>query len=237
MQNKVKQFINEMFGEITVLQGDDERIWFIVDEVYEKLGYSTAQKLYEKCDDDEIGSYRLTLRTSNGGNPNVTIISFDGLMDACGSARGERKEIWKSFRKWINNTVIPNIYKDGMYVNGEEDAANANELLDLIDEATERKVMRKYGIGVRKDLTSNIKENINPKNYHMYATITDQLVYKPLFDKTAKQLKQEFGTNKLRDELFSAEQLSEIAKQEEFVDRLVVALKDYHKVKAIVIAN
>lgn len=234
-ENRIKQFINEMFGEVTVLQSqDDERIWFIVDEIYEKLGYVTAQKLYEKCDVEEIGSYRLTVRTSKGGNPNVTIISFDGLMDACGSARGERKEIWKSFRKWINNTVIPNIYKDGMYVDGEEDCKTSEEVLNLIDEATERKIMRKYGIGCRKDLVGDIKDNLST-NPHMFATVTDQLIYKPLFGKRARDLKEEFGVTKLRDDLFTTEELSDIAKQEEFVDRLIVALKDYHKVKDIVI--
>lgn len=236
-ENKVRQFIDEMFGEVTVLQNDrDNRIWFVVNEIYEKLGYDSVFALTKKCDDSELGTYTLSRRTSNGGNPNVSIITFDGLMDACGSARGERKEIWKSFRKWINNTVIPNLYKDGMYVDGEEDCSTREELESLIDEATEWKIMRKFGIGVRKDLSGDIKENLS-HNKFMYSTVTDQLIYKPLFGKTAKQIKAEYGVNKLRDDLFTTKQLSDIARQEEFVDRLIIALKDYHKVKDIVVLN
>ena len=36
VRNTVKEFINEMFGEVTVIQKeDDSRIWFIVNEIYE----------------------------------------------------------------------------------------------------------------------------------------------------------------------------------------------------------
>lgn len=237
-ENKIRQFINEMFGEITVLQSqDDDRVWFIVDEIYTKLGYSKAQDLYSKCDNEEISTYVLTVNGKRQGARDIkTIITFDGLMDACGSARGERKEIWKKFRKWINNTVIPNLYKDGMYVNGEEDCETQEELEQLIDEATEWKIMRKYGIGVRNDLTGNIKLHINPSNSRLYGTITDQFVYKPIFGKTAKQMREQFGVKKLRDDLFTTQELSDIAKQEDFVDRLIVALGDYHKIKEIVLA-
>lgn len=237
-ENKIKQFINEMFGNVTVLQSDyDERIWFIVNEIYEKLGYSQAKDLYLKCDDEEVMSFTLTESHRNGIKDNGirTIISFDGLMDACGSARGERKEIWKTFRKWINNTVIPNIYKDGMYVNGEENCRSKEELEEHVELATERKIIRKYGIGKRKDLTKTISVKVrnNDTPYNKYAATTNQLVYEVLFGKTAKQLKEEFGVSKLRDDLFTIQELADIATQEQVVEKLLMSGIGYSKIKEI----
>ena len=123
VRNTVKEFINEMFGEVTVIQKeDDSRIWFIVNEIYEKLGYSQAKDLYSKCDKEEIMTFVINEnhRKSLKDNGKRTIVSFDGLTDACSNVRGKRKDIWKQFRKWVNNTIIPALYNDGAYIDGEE---------------------------------------------------------------------------------------------------------------------
>ena len=72
-----------MFGEVTVIQKEgDNRLWFIVDEIYEKLGYKQAKDLYTKADNEETSNFVLTEngKRGNGARDKRTIISFDELI-------------------------------------------------------------------------------------------------------------------------------------------------------------
>ena len=139
----------------------------------------------------------------------------------------------KQFRKPIKK-ILKILRQDGLYITGEEEANAVDELNSLLEKAYERKILRKYGIGVRKDLTSVIKDSLNPTNKFVYSTVTDNLIYIPTVGKKASQLKKEFGVSKLRDDHFSNEELNKIAEQEKFVSNLLDKFKDYGKVKEIV---
>lgn len=158
----------------------------------------------------------------------ITMFSENGLYEILLAKPKLRK-----FRKPVKH-ILKTLRQDGMYITGEDIVNNVQELDELLNKAYERKVLRKFGIGVRKDLTSVVQENLNPKNKFLYATITDQLIYKPTVGKTAKELKTKFHTKKLRDEHFTCEELTKIANQEQFVSNLIEKFKDYNKVKEIV---
>ena len=81
-------------------------------------------------------------RKSLKDNGKRTIVSFDGLTDACSNVRGKRKDIWKQFRKWVNNTIIPALYNDGAYIDGEENVQSEDELIKLGYEALMKKCER-----------------------------------------------------------------------------------------------
>lgn len=235
-ENKVKQFLDETFGEVRAIN-DNGEIWFVAKDVARVLEYSSTQKVTEKVDDED---YRTSLTLTNGGMQELLVINESGLYQVIVSITKKNKERYdkaRDFKRWLTKEVIPTLRKDGMYIDGEEDCKTKQELEELTQEALEWKVLRKFGIGVRKNMTGSIKSvNLTSDDkYNIYAKVTNELIYEPLFNKTASQLKSQFKVKQLRDELFTTEELKKIASQEEFVDRLIFSLKDYDKVKAIVI--
>lgn len=227
-ENKVKEFLSETFGQVrTVKEG--EVLWFVAKDICLALEYSESNvsSVVNRLDDEQKTT--LTLITSGNYTSNLLCVNEDGLYDIVMGA--VRKPKAKSFRKWITKEVIPTLRKDGMYVNGEEDVESVEELNQIVDEAMERKILRKFGIGVRKDWSRTIEDNWNIRNKFQFATYTNELVYKPIFNKTAKQLKKEFEVEKLRDDLFTLEELSNVAKLENEICTLIEFGADYYGVK------
>lgn len=228
--NKVKEFLNDMFGEVRTINKDGE-LWFVARDIATILDYRDTNDMVGKLDEDEKGTE--SLRTL-GGNQELRIINESGLYSAVLSITKRnqtRYEKAKEFKRWITKEVIPAIRQDGMYVNREEEMESVEELNQAIDKAFERKILRKYGIGVRKDLTSTIHNNWLIRNRYQMATYTNELVYKPLFGKTAKQLKEEYQTTSLRDELFTEDELVKIANVEGEIATLVEFGSTYHQIK------
>ena len=233
MNNKVQQFLNEVFGEVRAFKDTTEMAWFHANDVLSILEYAESGWRKKISRLNQKGVTKRHILTNGGiqemnfiNEPNLYLLVFGSKMDKA-----------EEFQDWICTNVIPVLRKDGMYVDGEENANTLEEFNDLMNDAYERKVLRKYGVSVRKDLTTIIKNNIETNNPYIFSTITDQLIYKPLFNKTAKQLKEFHNVKKLRDDLFSNDELVKLAKQEEFIGNLIEKIKDYHKVKEIVYMN
>lgn len=95
-------------------------------------------------------------------------------------------------------------------------------------------IEREKGIAVRQSLTKAIQqsgENERMHN-HAYSLYTD-LIYKSVFDKNAKQLREEYGITKkenMRD-LFSKEELSKVEAVERLVSGLVGCGWGYDEIK------
>ena len=188
-------------------------------------------------EDDEIftvilGSENFSeVKYNHGGlrkGTEITVFSEEGLYEILLA-----KPKLKQFRKPVKH-ILKTLRHDGLFITGENEVNNVEELDDLLNKAYERKILRKFGIGVRKDLTKVINDSLNPNNRFIYATITDQLIYIPTVGKKASELKVKFNTKKLRDDHFTNEELTAIANQEQFVSNLIEKFKDYHKVKEIV---
>lgn len=98
-------------------------------------------------------------------------------------------------------------------------------------------IEREKGIAVRQSLTKAIQqsgENERMHN-HAYSLYTD-LIYKSVFGKNAKQLREEYGITKkenLRD-LFSKEELSKVEAVERVVSGLVDCGWGYDEIKEFV---
>lgn len=225
-ENKVKEFLSENFGQVRAMTKDDE-LWFVAKDICDILGTKTKD-LRVLLKNKGIGSIDIL---TSGGVQSMLVVNESSLYKQIFKSR---KPFAEEFQDWICEEVIPSLRKDGMYVNGEEDVESVEELTQLVDEAMERKVLRKFGIGVRKDWSKTIEDNWNIRNKFQYATYTNELVYKPIFNKTAKQLKTEFEVDKLRDELFTLEELSNIAKLENEICTLVEFGSDYYGVKEYV---
>lgn len=234
MKNTVKQFLNDVFGEVRTVIKDDE-IWFCASDVAKCLGDREANRITRILDDEDRSTH---IVGTAFGEKEMTFISESGLYEVILSKKPkseEKRNHIKQFKKWITKEVIPTLRKDGMYVDGEENVESAEELIQLVDESMERKILRKYGIGVRKNLTGTIKENWvikTPKQYGMY---TNELVYKPLFNKTASQLKKDYNVKQLRDDLFTNDELSKISNVENDATTLIEFGADYYKVKEYIV--
>ena len=96
---------------------------------------------------------------------------------------------------------------------------------------------REKGIAVRQALTKAIQQsNENERMHgHAYSTYTD-VVYKVVFGKSAKQLREEYGVTKkdnLRD-CFSMEELSKVQSVEMIVSGLVNCGWGYDEIKSFI---
>lgn len=99
---------------------------------------------------------------------------------------------------------------------------------------------REKGIAVRQALTKALQQsNENERMHgHAYSTYTD-IIYKVVFGKNAKQLREEYGITKkdtLRD-YFSAEELAKIQSVEMVVSGLVSCGWGYDEIKAFITSD
>lgn len=102
----------------------------------------------------------------------------------------------------------------------------------------ERIKEREKGIAVRQALTKALQQsNENERMHgHAYSTYTN-LIYKSIFGKDAKHLREEYGISK-KDELrdcFSAEELQQIQKAEMLVSSLVEYGWGYDEIKDFIL--
>ena len=99
---------------------------------------------------------------------------------------------------------------------------------------------REKGIAVRQALTKAIQQSNENERMHgrAYSTYTD-VVYKVVFGKSAKQLREEYGITKkdnLRD-CFSAEELSKVQSVEMIVSGLVNCGWGYDEIKGFIVST
>lgn len=102
----------------------------------------------------------------------------------------------------------------------------------------ERIKEREKGIAVRQALTKALQQSNENERMHgrAYSTYTN-LIYKSIFGKDAKHLREEYGISK-KDELrdcFSAEELQQIQKAEMLVSSLVEYGWGYDEVKDFIL--
>ena len=109
-------FVSDQFGEIRTVMKDGEP-WFVAADVCRALELANVGNALARLDDDEKSSIRSTDVTSNGGNPNISIVNEPGLYTL---VLGSRKPEAKAFKRWITHEVIPTIRKHGAYMTPEK---------------------------------------------------------------------------------------------------------------------
>ena len=99
---------------------------------------------------------------------------------------------------------------------------------------------REKGIAVRQALTKAIQQSSENERMHghAYSTYTD-IVYKVVFGKTAKQLREEYGITKkdnLRD-YFNSDEISKVQSVEMIVSGLVNCGWGYDEIKGFIVST
>ena len=135
----------------------------------------------------------------------------------------------KKFRDWLAKIVLPNLREHGIYVTGME-TMSPEEIKQVTDERIESYILRKFGIGVRKNLTDTIQKILKPATYegYIYAKYTN-IVYMIMFGMECKPYKLTRGLKEkdnLRDDMKEKGEnklLDLIAKTEDFMGSLLMA--------------
>lgn len=98
-------------------------------------------------------------------------------------------------------------------------------------------IEREKGIAIRQALTKALQQSTESERMHghAYSTYTN-CIYKALFNKNAKQLREEYGIDKKADlrNYFNEEQLKAIKSMEMLVSGLVDCGWDYDKIKSFI---
>ena len=129
MENQLKTFFNEEFGEIRTTLVDNEP-WFVARDVCKCLDIAYASKAVERLDEDEKGMK--SFRTP-GGTQSMLVVNEYGLYNLIFRSN---KEESKNFRRWVMHEVIPAIRKTGMYM-VTQPKSNAEMLLMFAQNAVE----------------------------------------------------------------------------------------------------
>lgn len=194
------------------------------DEVYADLvALEKVQDLglYKNLSNEEKSNIRTHLKQMTISEKDLYLWSFR-----------VNTEQGKVFREWLATTVLPCLREHGIYITGMENM-NPEQIQRAVNERTERYILRKWGIGIRRELTDTIKEVLNPptgvQGGYVYAKFTN-LVYNVLFDMDCKEYKEELGLcekDNLRDCLPDKE-INLISKAEDFLENLLNSgIKDY----------
>lgn len=112
MENNIQIFSNPEFGEVRIINGEDNEPRFCLSDVCRILNLR-SYKVVQRLSEDMLSKYPLP---TNGGRQLFTVVNEDGLYD---TILESRKPEAKRFRKWVTSEVLPSIRKEGAYITPE----------------------------------------------------------------------------------------------------------------------
>ncbi len=110
LYNSYKTFSNNEFGEIRVLEIENEP-WFVGRDIATVLGYSNPPKAVRThVDEEDKGVNEMD---TPGGKQKIIVINESGLYSLILSSKLPNA---KKFKRWVTNEVLPSIRKHGTYM-------------------------------------------------------------------------------------------------------------------------
>ncbi|GFN37182.1 phage antirepressor [Tepidimicrobium xylanilyticum] len=109
MNNQLQIFKNEEFGQIRVVDMNNEP-WFIAIDICKALDLSNPTVAVQRLDEDERAKFNL------GRQGEINIVNEYGLYNLI---LASRKPEAKKFKRWVTHEVIPSIRKHGAYMTDE----------------------------------------------------------------------------------------------------------------------
>lgn len=103
--NDLQIFKNDIFGQVRILEKDNE-LWFVAKDVCDCLEIKNTTDALKRLDNDERSRFNL------GRQGETNIVNEYGLYNLVLSSR---KPEAKEFKRWITHDVIPQIRKTGTY--------------------------------------------------------------------------------------------------------------------------
>lgn len=115
MEPRLRVFKNNLFGEVRVVESNEEPIFCLADLC--KILDLTPKGVRQRLSDEVISNYPII--DSLNRRQNALFVNEDGLYDVI---LDSRKQEAKAFRKWVTGEVLPAIRKTGGYmIEKEED--------------------------------------------------------------------------------------------------------------------
>lgn len=176
-------------NEVRTIVNDDGEIWFVASDVATVLGYRNAPDMVRNLDNDEVSTTQI-VRSSSGGNPNMTIINESGLYSA--TLKSRRLEA-KQFKKWVTSDVLPSIRKNGGYIAGQENddpELILAKALQVANNVILRKTQELQQAQIERDFAIETKAHISDKK-----TAT-AMATASVKSKEAEKLKEQLGESK-----------------------------------------
>ena len=131
-ENGIQVFMNEVFGEIRILEQNDGKVLFCGKDVADSLGYAIPSKaINAHCK----GVSKLEVPT-NGGIQNMLFITEGDLYRLITHSRRPDAE---KFERWVFDDVLPSIRKHGSYSMQSQFADLSPQLQVLIQMETRQK--------------------------------------------------------------------------------------------------
>lgn len=190
MENKIKIFYHEVFGEVRTLTIDGEP-WFIGKDVAEILGYSNASKAVMVHVDEEDKKLMMLPNSQNGNSVGKFIlISESGLYSLILSSKLPGA---KAFKRWITTKVLPTIRKTGGYISNEE--LFADTYLPFADDAI-RELFR-LNLVVIRQLNEKIEHDKPLVDFANHVVASENLIDMNTMAKLAKNENIPIGRNRL----------------------------------------
>lgn len=105
---QVKVFENTDFGQMRVIEKDEEP-WFALVDACRELDIKDTNKASNRLEEDELTRIKIG---SGGQTRELLFVNEPGLYSLI---LGSRKPDAKKFKRWITHDVIPSIRKTGLY--------------------------------------------------------------------------------------------------------------------------
>lgn len=129
MSNEIQIFEYMQSQKIRTVTKEDE-VWFVAADVCDILGLTNPTKAISELDEEDKNT--LTISEGIRGNPNMNVISEQGLLELiCKS----RKPDAKKFKRWIFSEVIPSVISKGYYIDKKAVEASPEKADALYDDA------------------------------------------------------------------------------------------------------
>lgn len=125
---------------IRTVKGEDGQLWFVAKDICDALGLTNSSRALRRLDADEKGQTKLS---TLGGIQTFATVNQSGLFALVFQSRMTAA---RGFRKWATATVIPAIYRDGLYVRGEESLLTATTSAQLNEQRQELEAVAAQGI-------------------------------------------------------------------------------------------
>ncbi|MDO4945814.1 MAG: BRO family protein [Ruminococcus sp.] len=216
MEQMIKIFENEKFGQIRTITKDGEP-WFVLADVCRALEIRNSRMVAGRLDRDELMSVKLT---SGGQRREMTVINESGLYAVI--IRSDKPQA-QSFRKWLTSEVIPTIRRTGGYVSNEE--MFIENYLPFLDEPY-RDLFRLQMTAINK-LNERIRHDQPLVEFANQVAGTENLIDMNAMAKLARAENIPVGRNKLYGWLKSMKVLmSNNLPYQAFIDRGYFAVKE-----------
>lgn len=131
MENQMKIFNNEEFGEIRTIIKDGV-VWFVAVDVCKALELSNVTVALERLKENERAKFNLGRSPVHGGGGETNCVNEPGLYRLIFASRKPEAE---KFQEWVYHEVLPSIRKHGLYatdVTVEKMIANPDFAIQLL---------------------------------------------------------------------------------------------------------